>query len=585
MISTHIYLATQFANAIITAFGDEFIGTDPLLGKATNPKFGDYQSNVAMGLAKQLGKPPHEIAQKIISNLDVSQIAEPPHIASPGFINFSLKPSYINDSLQQLQTDSRLGIPLTATPQRVIVDFSSPNIAKEMHVGHLRSTIIGECLARVLEFQGHDVLRLNHLGDWGTQFGMLILYLQEVCPNALTTSDALDLGDLVTFYKQAKQRFDEDEEFQNLARQKVVQLQAGEPETRKAWELLCAQSRREFQTIYELLDIQLTDRGESFYNPYLPGVITDLQQQGILVHSDGAKCVSINGVTNKDGDPFHLIVQKSDGGYNYATTDLAAVKYRVAVDRAQRIIYVVDSGQSDHFQQVFKIAGQAGWADESIELVHVPFGLVQGEDGKRLKTRSGDTIKLKELLDEAVDRFKQILIARMESEGQSESSEFIQHSSKVVGLSAIKYADLNLNRMSNYVFSYDKMLSDKGNTAPYLLYVYARIQSIARKGGVDFDLLPKDFQISLIEEAELILGKHLLQFEQIIFDVERDLLPNRICEYLFELSQKFNQFFEQCPVLSASEPTRTSRLILCDLTARTHKLGLNLLGIPVLDRM
>jgi arginyl-tRNA synthetase len=584
-MNSYIYLNTQLANAIVAAFGDEFAGTDPLLSKATNPKFGDYQANAAMGLAKKLGKPPREIAQKIIDNLDVSKIAVMPQIAGAGFINITLKPSYVSDCLYQIQTDSRLGIPLTANPQRVIVDFSSPNIAKEMHVGHLRSTIIGECLARVLEFQGHDVLRLNHLGDWGTQFGMLILYLQEVYPTALTIADALDLGDLVTFYKQAKQRFDEDEQFQNLARQKVVQLQAGEPEARKAWELLCAQSQREFQTIYSLLNIRLTDRGESFYNPYLPNVITDLQEQGILVDSDGAKCVSIDGVTNKDGDPFHLIIRKSDGGFNYATTDLAAVKYRVEIDRAQRIIYVVDSGQSDHFEQVFHIARQAGWVDEHVELVHVPFGLVQGEDGKRLKTRSGDTIKLKELLDEAVDRFEQILIARLESEGRSESSAFIQHSSEVVGLSAVKYADLNLNRTSNYIFSYDKMLSDKGNTAPYMLYVYARIQSIARKGKIDFDLLHKDFHISLSEESELILGKHLLHFEQTIADVERDLLPNRLCEYLFELSQKFNQFFEQCQVLSAPKPTRTSRLILCDLTAKTLKLGLNLLGIPVLERM
>jgi arginyl-tRNA synthetase len=585
MISTHIYLETQLTNAIITAFGSEFIGTNPLLSKATNPKFGDYQANAAMGLAKKLGKPPYEIAKEIIDNLNVSKIAEPPQIAGAGFINITLKPIYVNDCLQQIQTDSRLGIPLTANPQRVIVDFSSPNIAKEMHVGHLRSTIIGESIARTLEFRGHDVLRLNHLGDWGTQFGMLILYLQEVYPTALTTADALDLGDLVTFYKQAKQRFDEDEEFQNLARQKVVQLQAGEPETRKAWELLCTQSRRGFQKIYDLLNIRLIDRGESFYNPYLSDVITDLQQQGILVNSDGAKCVSIDGVTNKDGDPFHLIVQKTDGGFNYATTDLAAVKYRVTIDRAQRIIYVVDSGQSDHFEQVFHIARQVGWVDKSVELVHVPFGLVQGEDGKRLKTRSGDTIKLKELLDEGVDRFKQILIAKLQADGRDESPEFIEHSSQVVGLSAIKYADLNLNRASNYVFSYDKMLSDKGNTAPYLLYSYVRIQSIARKGEIDFDLLPKNFQISLIEDAELTLGKHLLQFEKTISDVETDLLPNRICEYLFELSQKFNQFFEQCQVLSASEPTRTSRLILCDVTARTLKLGLNLLGIPILERM
>ena len=578
------YLNHQFDPAIVAALGAEYAGTDPLIFDATNIKFGDYQSNVAMSLAKRIGTAPRTVAQAIIDNLDISKIALPPQIAGAGFINITLKHGFISDRLRQMQADPRLSILLTTQPQTTIVDFSSPNIAKEMHVGHLRSTIIGESIARILEFLGHNVIRLNHLGDWGTQFGMLIRYLREVYPTALTTADALDLGDLVTFYKQSKQRFDTDPQFQDEARQEVVKLQAGDPDSRKAWEMLCAQSRREFQVIYELLDIRLTERGESFYNPYLDEVITDLRQQDILVENDSAQCVYIDNVVNKDGDPFGLIVQKSDGGFNYATTDLAAVRYRVNVDRAERIIYVTDGGQSDHFKQVFHVAAKAGWIDDSVELVHVPFGLVQGDDGKRLKTRSSETIKLKELLSEAVDRFQTSLVARIADEGRVESPEFIQQTSQVVGLSAVKYADLSLNRLSNYVFSYDRMLADKGNTAPYLLYAYARIRSIARKDRTGCDR-SSDVEIELLTEPELNLGKHLLKFGSVISDVERDLLPNRICEYLFELSQKFSQFFEQCPVLSAAQPTRASRLMLCDLTAKTLKLGLSLLGIPVLERM
>jgi arginyl-tRNA synthetase len=584
-MNIHLYLETQVRQAIVTTLGEEYAKIDPQLTPATNPKFGDYQINAAMGLAKKLGIQPRDIAQKIINNLEIDRVAEPPQIAGAGFINITLKPSYVSDRLQQIHADPRLGIAITENPQRAIVDLSSPNIAKEMHVGHLRSTIIGDVLARVLEFMGHDVLRLNHLGDWGTQFGMLILHLKQVCPTALTTADAIDLGDLVTFYKQAKQRFDEDEEFQNLARQEVVALQSGNPDTLKAWELLCTQSRREFQKIYDLLNVRLLDRGESFYNPYLPEVVNNLQQQGLLIESDSAKCVFVDGFINRDGEPLPLIVQKSDGGYNYATTDLAAVKHRIEVERAERAIYVVDIGQSDHFKQVFAVAKLAKWTDDRIELAHVPFGLVCGADGKRLKTRSGETIKLKDLLAEAIDRFEQILLSRLASEGREETPEFITHTAKAVGISAVKYADLSLNRTSDYLFDYDKMLADKGNTAPYLLYVYARIQSIARKGNIDFHLLSTDTKIMLDRSEELTLGKHLLNFEQIICDLERDLLPHRLCEYLFELAQKFNQFFEQCPVLLSPEPDRSSRLILCDLTSRTLALGLDLLGISVLDRM
>ncbi len=584
-MNTITYLTTQLDRAIVAALGDDYAGVDPLLVLSSNPKFGDYQANMAMGLAKKLGQQPRAIAQSIVDNLDVSEICEAPQIAGAGFINFTVKPSYLATQLQAMQRDSRLGVAVAEKPQRVVVDFSSPNIAKEMHVGHLRSTILGDCIARVLEFRGHDVLRLNHVGDWGTQFGMLILYLREAYPQALTTADALDLGDLVVLYKQAKQRFDEDPEFQAAARKEVVKLQAKDPDTIKAWNLLCDQSRREFQVIYDRLNVQLTERGESFYNPYLAAVVDDLRATGLLVESDGAQCVFLDGFTNRDGDPLPLIVQKTDGGYNYATTDLAAVGYRIQTDKADRIIYITDAGQADHFAQVFQVARLAKWIPEHIEITHVPFGLVLGEGGKKIKTRSGEAIKLKDLLDEAIERFSNDLKSRLAADERQETEEFISNSAEVVGLSAVKYADLSQNRTSNYVFSFDKMLALQGNTAPYMMYAYVRVQGISRKGGIDLDNLRANAQIMLGEELELTLAKHLLQLGTIITEVERDLLPNRLCQYLFELSQKYNQFFENCPVLSSEEPLRTSRLILCNLTAKTLKLGLDLLGIPVLERM
>ena len=585
MNSTIAYLTTQLDRAIVAALGDDYAGTDPLLGLSSNPKFGDYQANMAMGLSKKLGQQPRQIAQSIVDNLDVAAVCEVPQIAGPGFINFTVKPSYLATQLQAMQRDSRLGVPVADIPQRVIVDFSSPNIAKEMHVGHLRSTILGDCIARVLEFRGHDVLRLNHVGDWGTQFGMLILYLREAYPQALTTADALDLGDLVVLYKKAKQRFDEDAEFQAAARKEVVKLQAKDPDTIKAWNLLCDQSRREFQVIYDRLNVQLTERGESFYNPYLATVVDDLRATGLLVESDGAQCVFLEGYTNRDGDPLPLIVQKTDGGYNYATTDLAAVRYRIGIDRADRIIYITDTGQSDHFAQVFQVAKLANWIPENVEIIHVPFGLVLGEDGKKIKTRSGEAIKLKDLLDEAIERFSNDLKLRLAADERQETDEFIANSAEVVGLSAVKYADLSQNRTSNYVFSFDKMLALQGNTAPYMMYAYVRVQGISRKGGIDFDNLGDNAQIMLNEELELTLAKHLLQLGTVINEVERDLLPNRLCQYLFELSQKFNQFYDKHSVLQVEEPLRTSRLVLCDLTAKTLKLGLDLLGIPVIERM
>ncbi|MEG5066088.1 arginine--tRNA ligase [Microcoleus sp. B3-A4] len=578
-------LKAKFEKAFTAAFGESYAGADPMLAAASNPNFGDFQCNAAMSLGKKLGKPPRAIASTIIENLDITDICETPEIAGPGFINLKLKPAYLEAQISAIAGDSRLGIELAKTPQTIAIDFSSPNIAKEMHVGHLRSTIIGDAIARILEFQGHDVLRINHIGDWGTQFGMLIAYLREVHPEALTTADALDLGDLVAFYRQAKQRFDADETFKETARQEVVKLQAGAEDTRRAWKLLCDQSRREFQVIYDLLDIKLTERGESFYNPLLPAVVEDLTNLGLLVESDGAKCVFVDGFTNKEGEPLPLIVQKTDGGYNYATTDLAAVRYRIQKDNAKRLIYVTDSGQANHFAQVFAVARKAGWIPEDVEIVHIPFGLVLGEDGKKLKTRSGETVRLQDLLDEAIVRTRQDLEDRLKAEERQETEEFIANVSRTVGLSAVKYADLSQNRASNYIFSYDKMLALQGNTAPYMLYAYVRVQGIRRKGEINFDNLDAGAKVILQSDAELVLAKHLLQLNEVVNAVGGDLLPNRICQYLFELSQKFNQFFEQCPVLKAEEPLRTSRLILCDLTARTLKLGLELLGIKVLERM
>ena len=581
-------LKTQIQQALVAAFGEEFAHTDPAIAATNNPKYGDYQVNVAMSLAKKLGKAPRQIAQELMEKLELGDRFEAPEVAGAGFINLRYTTAYLAERLQSMsksdRTSDRLGIPKVAQPQKIIVDFSSPNIAKEMHVGHLRSTIIGDCIARVLEFQGHDVLRLNHVGDWGTQFGMLITYLKEVAPEALTTANAIDLGDLVAFYKKAKARFDEDEVFQKVARDEVVKLQSGAEDTLKAWKLLCEQSRKEFQIIYDLLDIKLNERGESFYNPYLANVVKDLKTLELLVEDQGAQCVFLDGFTNREGQPLPLMVQKTDGGFNYATTDLAAIRYRLNEDKAQRVIYVTDSGQGNHFAQVFQVARKANWIPETVEITHVPFGLVQGEDGKKLKTRSGDTVRLRDLLDESIEKFGAILDARLTEEERSESDEFKANVARIVGLSAVKYADLSQNRTSSYIFSYDKMLADKGNTAPYMLYVYARVQSISRRGEIDFATLNTPIQLQ--DESEFVLAKHLLQLEEAIAAVGDELFPNRLCQYLFELSQKFNTFYDACPVLKAEdEVTKNSRLMLCDLTARSVKLGLNLLGIEVLERM
>ncbi len=585
MKSTLNDLKNRVQAALAGAFGADYRDHDPLLVSTNNPKFGDYQANVAMSLAKPLKSNPRAIATQIAEHLKVSDICEPPSIAGPGFINFKLKTEYLEAQLESMHSSDRLGIATAEPPQKIIVDYPSPNIAKEMHVGHLRPAVIGECLARVVEFLGHDVQKVSHIGDWGTPFGMLIAYLQAAYPDPQAAAEASTSGELATFYRQAKKRFDEDEVFKENARQAVVKLQAGDTEVLEAWKRVCQLSKRSYRKIYDLLSISqdIVDRGESFYNPFLPAVITDLKETGLLVEDNGAQCVFLEGFTNKDGEALPMIVQKSNGGYNYSTTDLAALRYRINEDQADRIIYSTDAGQSNHFAQIFQVARRASWVPENVDLSYAPFGLVLGEDGKRLKSRSGEAVPLKELLDEAIARTRTDVENRLTAEERTESDAFIQNVAEKVGIGAVKYADLSQNRVSDYTFSYDRMLDLKGNTAPYMLYAYVRVRGISRKGEVDFAQL--DAQMKLTEESEFILAKHLLQMDLVLDDVERELLPNRLCQYLFELSQKFNQFYDRCPVLQAPEPIRTSRLVMCDLTARSLKLGLFLLGIDVLERM
>ena len=588
-------LETQLRGAMQRAFPEAWAeageaGLDPQLAPASKPEFGDFQSNGALPLAKPLKQAPRQIATAMVEQLQAdtafSELCLEPQIAGPGFINLTIRPERLAAEVASRLGDERLGVPPVQGAAPVVVDFSSPNIAKEMHVGHLRSTIIGDSLARVLEFRGHPVLRLNHVGDWGTQFGMLITHLKQVAPDALETADAIDLGDLVAFYREAKKRFDDDEAFQTTSREEVVKLQGGDPVSLKAWGLLCDQSRREFQKIYNRLDIRLSERGESFYNPFLPAVLEGLSAVDLLVTDDGAECVFLEGITGKDGKPLPVIVRKRDGGFNYATTDLAAIRYRFAAapdgDAARRVIYVTDAGQANHFAGVFQVAERAGWIPKGARLEHVPFGLVQGEDGKKLKTRSGDTVRLRDLLDEAVERAEADLRSRLAAEQRSETEHFITHVAGTVGLAAVKYADLSQNRITSYQFSFDRMLALQGNTAPYLLYAVVRIAGIARKGG---DLDVSTARLQFTEPQEWALVRELLRFDAVIAEVEQELLPNRLCSYLFELSQVFNRFYDQVPVLRSEPEALSSRLALCRLTADTLRCGLGLLGIPALERM
>jgi len=574
---------------------------DTMVTLATRPEFGDYQINAALGLSRALKMSPHDCAGMIVEKLlpAIGEYMEEPEIAGPGFINLRFKNDYLTAAACQMAADptGRLSIPETGKKEKIIVDFSSPNIAKEMHVGHLRSTVIGDTLCNLLEFVGHDVTRLNHVGDWGTQFGMLVEHLRDEYPAALSTETSadVDLGDLVELYKAAKKRFDAEPDFKIRARECVVQLQAGNEDEVTAWKTLCAASRTEYQKIYDLLNIRkLSERGESFYNPYLNDVVSTLEEQGLAVESEGTLAVFLDGYINRDGTPRPMIVRKSDGGFNYATTDLAAIRHRVEFDvdgggeKADRVLYVTDAGQSQHFDMVFQAAKHAGFVPLNSSLEHVSFGLVQGADGKKFATRSGDTVKLKDLLNESIRMASEDLNQRSENEGVSK--EILDRVAKTVGIGAVKYADLSMNRESNYRFSYDRMLSFNGNTAPYMLYAYARICGIIRKSTGQEDGKPIEWpeasEIIVTEDAEVELMRSLVHLPDILLEVERDLYPNKICDYLFETSQKFNKFYEACSVNNASTPEiKASRLSLCSATAGVIRLLLGVIGIDVLEKL
>ena len=568
-----------------------------LINQASKDEFGDYQCNICLVLSKIYKSNPREIAIAFIEalkeNKKISNLCEDLEIAGPGFINIKLKNKVLIEAIKSNIKCPRAGVPLyhknkSHSQKKVIVDFSSPNIAKEMHVGHLRSTIIGDSISKIFEFRGYIVLRLNHIGDWGTQFGMLITQLKDLYSSDLKEIDRIKISDLVEFYKASKKRFDNETEFQKRSREEVVQLQSGDKKSIEAWKLLCNQSRKEFDQIYKTLNIKIKERGESFYNRFLKSIIEDLNYKRILVEDQGAKCVFLDGMTNKEGNPLPLIIQKKDGGFNYATTDLAALRYRFNKepygDNAARIIYVTDHGQSNHFAGVFQVAKRANWIPKDCEVNHVPFGLVQGIDGKKLKTREGDTIKLKDLLSESVKRAKEDLLKRLENESRFENDDFILNTSKVIGIGAVKYADLSQNRITNYQFSFEKMLSLNGNTAPYLLYTLVRISGINRKNNMTEEAINLEY-ISYSHDLEWKLIRKLLKFDEVIISIEKDLMPNRLCNYLFELCKTFNRFYDQVPILKGEMDTKISRLTLCALTEKTLKLSLELLGIETLERM
>jgi len=594
--STCSILSAKIKKGMYDAFGDDVGKHTDAHVLHTKQDYGDYQCNAAMKLAKTLNRKPSDIAHELVQHLKCDGVVREFNVSGPGFINIVLSEAYLSQSVRKMIADKsgRLGIDRVSTnmKKRVIIDYSSPNIAKEMHVGHLRSTIIGDSLSRTFEFIGHDVLRLNHVGDWGTQFGMLIHFMNQ--RKASGSEAAKGIADMVTFYKAAKKLFDTDSDFQTRARQEVVKLQSGNVESMQAWKDICAASRKEFESIYGLLRIRnLEERGESYYNDLLEDVIESISAKNMIEESDGAKCVFLPGYFNADGTRLPLILRKSDGGYLYATTDVAAIKQRVSNERADLILYVTDAGQAHHFKPIFEVARAAGFLDyaklnRNVELKHVPFGVVLGEDGKKIKTRSGDSIKLKDLLDEAILKAEESLSDR---HGNDFTVQQRCDAARVIGIGSVKYADLSMNRESNYGFSFNKMLSMNGNTAPYLLYTYARIQGIKRKAiseleSEEYQFHNYDQELLLNAAEEIILAKHLIRFHDIVEIVERDMYPNTMCEYIFELSNKFNQFYEKCPVLRAgtSEVVR-SRVALCTATANTLALSLDLLGIETIDKL
>lgn len=540
---------------------------------------GDWATNLALLSAKAAGKKPRDVADAIVAALPASTLVSKVEIAGPGFINFFLAEDFLGSQLQAALRDARLNIPAAAVPQTVVVDYSGPNLAKEMHVGHLRSTIIGDAVVRTLEFLGHKVVRQNHVGDWGTQFGMLIAYLEE---QPAASSDAA-LADLEVFYRAAKKRFDESEEFANRARALVVALQGGDPDCLEKWREFTHISLKHCLEVYQRLGVSLGAgdvRGESAYNNDLAVVVAELAGKGLLRESAGAQCVFLDEFKNKEGEPLPVIVQKADGGYLYATSDLAALRYRQQTLGANRILYFVDQRQALHFQQIFAVAKLAGFVKTDTELAHLGFGTMNGPDGKPFKTRDGGTVKLIDLLDEAEQRA--LALVREKNPEQDEAA--LRTIAGTVGIASVKYADLSKNRSSDYIFNFDQMLSFEGNTAPYLLYAYTRVASIFRKAEINPDTLSGELLIQAEQEQEL--GNKLLQFAEVLEAVSQKGLPNLLCNYLYELAGTFSSFYENCPVLSAeTEALKQSRLQLSWLTARTLKTGLALLGISTLERM
>ncbi len=581
MISFVQTLSDLLWDALQRAFPDASLPNACLeITLSTQPHFGHYQCNSAMRFSKALGCSPRTIAETWLKALPANTFIAKVDIAGPGFINIWVQADAVTAQLTMMASRERLCLP-QALAERIVIDFSSPNIAKQMHVGHLRSTIIGDCLARIFEYLGFDVLRLNHIGDWGTAFGMLIAYLKQHQPDVLSGQQHTDLSHLVNWYRASKKSFDEDADFKQIAQQEVVALQRGERDSLHAWQIICAISKENYQEIYDLLDIRVTDRGESFYNPLLAATVNDLTAKGLVSISDGAKCIFLEGFSNRDGEPLPLMIQKSDGGYNYASTDMAALKHRVEVEHATRILYLTDSGQAQHFAMIFKAADLAGYLKQegiTVRLDHVPFGLVLGPDGKKFKTRSGETEALIDLIQAAIVEADRLLQER----GLDLSAEALHHTAHVLGINAIKYADLSNNRIHDYVFSYERMLRFDGNTAAFLMYAYVRIQSLKRRTKVNPSIY-LNTPLELLQPAELELGLHLLRFEEILRQISHDLLPNRLCEYLFNLAEKFNAFFRDCRVEGVSE--QNARLHLCDITARILKTGMELLGLKVIEKM
>ncbi|HCD7426544.1 TPA: arginine--tRNA ligase [Citrobacter werkmanii] len=553
---------------------------EPQVRQSAKIQFGDYQANGMMAVAKKLGMAPRQLAEQVLTHLDLNGIASKVEIAGPGFINIFLDPAFLAQHVQQALASDRLGVTQPAK-QTVVVDYSAPNVAKEMHVGHLRSTIIGDAAVRTLEFLGHNVIRANHVGDWGTQFGMLIAWLEK---QQQENAGEMALADLEGFYRDAKKHYDEDEAFAERARSYVVKLQGGDEYFREMWRKLVDITMSQNQLTYDRLNVTLTRddvMGESLYNPMLPGIVADLKAKGLAVESEGATVVFLDEYKNKEGEPMGVIIQKKDGGYLYTTTDIACAKYRYETLHADRILYYIDSRQHQHLMQAWTIVRKAGYVPDSVPLEHHMFGMMLGKDGKPFKTRAGGTVKLADLLDEALERARR-LVAEKNPDMPADELEKLANA---VGIGAVKYADLSKNRTTDYIFDWDNMLAFEGNTAPYMQYAYTRVLSVFRKAEIDESTLA-NAQVIINEDREAQLAARLLQFEETLTVVAREGTPHVMCAYLYDVAGLFSGFYEHCPILSAeNEEIRNSRLKLAQLTAKTLKLGLDTLGIETVERM